>query len=51
LMLRDDLAAYPSYWIFITREYGEFVWETICDVGKACDLIPIGYETYRYLTT
>ena len=51
LMLRGDLAAYPSYWIFITREYGEFVWETICDVGKACDLIPIGYETYRYLTT
>jgi len=51
LMLRDDLAVYPSYWIFITREYGEFVWETICDVGKACDLIPIGYETYRYLTT
>jgi heterotetrameric sarcosine oxidase gamma subunit len=51
LMLRDDLAAYPSYWIFITREYGEFVWETICDVGKACDLIPMGSETYRCLTT
>jgi len=51
LMLRDDLAAYPSYWIFITREYGEYVWETICEVGKTCDLIPIGYETYRYLTT
>ena len=50
LMLRDDLADRPSYWIFITREYGEFVWETICQVGKTCDLTPIGYETYRSLT-
>ena len=49
LLVRDDLGDLPSYWLLVTRDYGEFVWEAICDAGEDYGLQAIGYSAYQQL--
>ena len=50
LLFRDDIADLPAYWLVITRDYGEFVWKTVCHAGEEYGLLPFGYEAHRRLT-
>jgi heterotetrameric sarcosine oxidase gamma subunit len=47
LVVRDDLGDLPSFWLLVTRDYGEFVWETLLHTGAGLGIAPFGYEAYE----
>ncbi len=51
LLIRDDLAGLPAFWLLVPRSYGEFVWKAVCNAGEDFGLHAIGYRAYQTLDT
>ncbi|MBI4552271.1 MAG: hypothetical protein HY710_08415 [Candidatus Latescibacteria bacterium] len=49
LVLRHDLAGLPAYWLFVSRDCGEFVHETILHAGEEYGIVPFGDDAYDRL--
>ena len=44
LVLRSDIGLIPSYRIYVNREYGRYVWESIFSSATGYDPRPVGTE-------
>lgn len=42
IIVRLDLARVPAFRVMVAREYGEFVWNGLCDAGHDLGLTPVG---------
>ena len=51
LVLRLDPGDLPNYEIYISREYGAFVWEALLEGGQGYDVVPVGFEALAQLST
>lgn len=50
LIVHDTLGALPAYWIILTRDYAEFVWESLLHAGVSLGLTPFGQDALEMLT-
>ena len=50
VILHDTIAALPAYWIILTRDYAEFVWESLLHAGISLGLTPFGNDALEMLT-
>lgn len=48
-LIRTDLGPLPSYELFFTREFGEYVWDAIFEAGEELGVAPIGLESADHL--
>ena len=48
-MVRMDNQAGPCYWIFVSRDLGEYAWDTLTEAGSGDGLVPFGIEALRLL--
>lgn len=51
LILHNAIGALPAYWLILTRDYAEFVWESLVHAGTPMGLTPFGLETLEVLRT
>jgi glycine cleavage system aminomethyltransferase T len=49
IFLREDVGALPAFYLVITRDYAESVWEAILHAGHEFNLCPSGLESLRSL--
>ena len=50
LIVHDTLGALPAYWLILTRDYAEFVWESLLHAGASLGLTPFGQDALEVLT-
>jgi len=50
VILRTDFEELPVFELYVTREYAQYVWDSIFYVGKKFDLTPIGIEAMNELS-
>ena len=43
-LIRIDLGPLPSYDLYFSREFGEYMWEAIFHAGEECGVAAIGFE-------
>lgn len=49
IFLREDVGPIPAFYLLITRDYAESVWEAILHAGHEFDLCPTGLEALQSL--
>ena len=49
LLARRDRSGLPSYWLCVSRDYGEYVWDVLFEAGRELDIAPIGLSAWRAL--
>ncbi len=49
LMVRLDHPTLPVFRVLVPREYGDFVWQTLCETGRDLGLTPIGAVAHARL--
>lgn len=49
IFLRRDLAGLPAFEVYVSRNYGAFLWEALQDAGRSRGLVPCGIEAERLL--
>jgi heterotetrameric sarcosine oxidase gamma subunit len=49
IVLRDDFAGLPAFYILVSREYAESVWEAILHSGHEFHSAPCGFEALEQL--
>ncbi len=49
-IVRADLDTLPSYDLFFSREFGEYVWDAIFEAGEEFGVAPVGLEAMDRLT-
>ena len=43
-LLRTDVGDLPSYQLFFSRDFGEYMWETLVETAEVHDGAPVGFE-------
>jgi glycine cleavage system aminomethyltransferase T len=49
LILRQDLGSVPAFYLLVTRDYAESVWESLLHAGAEFGIAPFGVETLARL--
>ena len=49
IFLRQDIGSIPAFYLLVTRDYAESIWEAILDAGHEFHLWPSGLEAFRSL--
>jgi glycine cleavage system aminomethyltransferase T len=49
IILRKDLDSVPAYYLLVSREYGESVWDSVLHAGHEFHLSPFGLHTQQLL--
>jgi sarcosine oxidase subunit alpha len=49
IILRRDLEGSPAYHLLVSREYGEYVWDSVLHAGEEFNLAPFGLQAQRLL--
>ena len=50
-IIRTDLELLPSYDLYFTREFGEYIWDAIFEAGEEFGVGPVGLEATDRLQT
>ena len=50
ILLRWDRAGLPGYDIYVSREYGEYIWDAMLEAGHEYGIVPFGVETLKQLS-
>ena len=50
LILRLDRTGLPTYELYISRDYGEYLWDVLFDAGGEFGIVPIGLSAGRTLS-
>jgi glycine cleavage system aminomethyltransferase T len=50
LLVRRDLPGLPSYEVYASRDYGEYVWDVLYEAGREFGIAPIGQSAWRTLS-
>ena len=48
-LLRMDVAGLPCYELYITREFGQYMWEVLMEAGEWHEATPVGFEPMERL--
>jgi heterotetrameric sarcosine oxidase gamma subunit len=48
-LVRADLAGLPSYQLFFSRDFGEYMWETLVETAEHYNGAPVGFEAANRL--
>lgn len=51
VVLRRDAAGLPAYQLYVTRDYGEHLWDAILHAGRGEGIAPFGTEALERLTS
>ena len=49
IVLREDLGGLLAFRLFITRDYGEYIWDAVMHAGQEVGIMPFGLEAQRFL--
>ena len=49
MILRADLERIPAYQIYLTRDFGQYMWDAILNAGRSENVAPIGTQTLEKL--
>lgn len=49
VLLRRDLAGLPAFEVYVSRNYGAYLWEALQDAGRSRGLVHCGIEAERLL--
>lgn len=50
LIVRRDVAGLPSYEVYVSRDYGEYVWDVLFEAGREFGIAPLGLTAWRTLS-
>ena len=42
LIVRRDVAALPSYELYVSRDYGDYAWDVLFEAGREFGIAPLG---------
>ena len=49
-LVRADLGDLPSYQLFFSRDFGEYMWETLLEAAMVYDAAPVGVDAFSALS-
>jgi glycine cleavage system aminomethyltransferase T len=49
IILRKDVEGSPAYHLLVSREYGEYIWDSILHAGEEFNLAPFGFQAQQLL--
>ena len=49
-LVRADLGGLPSYQLFFSRDFGEYMWETLLEAAMVYDAAPVGVDAFSALS-
>jgi glycine cleavage system aminomethyltransferase T len=49
IILRKDLEGIPAYHLLVSREYGEYLWDSVLHAGQEFNLAPFGLQAQQLL--
>ena len=49
-LLRIDEAGLPCYELYVTREFGQYMWEVLMEAAEWSDAAPVGFEAMERLS-
>ncbi len=50
IIVRWDRLGLPGYDVYISREYGEYMWDAMLEAGHEYGIVPFGVETLKQLS-
>ena len=51
LVLRSDIAGISAYQLYVTRDFGEYIWDALLRAGRGDGVGPVGIETLEKLAS
>ena len=51
LIVRGDVSGHYAYQLYVTRDYGEYMWEALVHGGKGVGVSPIGIEAFEQISS